>query len=819
MLKMVLAAIGIIATMAAAQTSAIWNGTADTDWYDLAPKIQRKFTITTAEQLAGLARLVNGGNDFSHYTVTLGANIMLNDTTGWQDWGNNPPANSWVTIGYWMTIPFEGTFDGNGFVVSGVYINNESRSILGLFGVTNGRGVVKNLGVIASFVRAFGQAGGLVARNNGRIENCYAIANAIITSDWNVGVLASLNFGTIVNSYAMGSATGRSSGTLVGTTHGTIRNSYAVGGDRLATPAGSGGSITINSHHLTTPAEQSTFVDWDFDNVWGINPNINNGYPYLRYFVDVAVDWSEQNTFTFNGEEQVPTATARFASGREVAIKISGGEINAGTYTATAELEMPNPNIILLNATKEFTINRARPAPRLIIHNVMAGTPLSMSVTENIGNGEVTYLYSTAENGEYSEITQEAPTEVGDYWAKAIIAETPNSFEAITPVTRFSISNVPIIIVPVQWSEQTEFIYNGSEQGLTATVEGYEILIRGNKETNAGNYTATVELNPFIPNVNLQNNVRTFNIAPRRVSVEWDNETPYTYNRSPQAPTPSAHFYRDDERINLDVSLVGMPPANAGKYRANADFTTQEMRVLGNIILENDTTSFEILRAPLTARLRRSGERIDKDSGGLSEEKLIEILISSLEFFGFVENDEGRDDERDLELVIQREDVSRSLRSSQTFDVGEHIVSISNKADNYAMSLVESMSLVERLLQITISERFLFFEEYPRATAISDAKKSDNRYGIKFAKNPVSEKAEINVMLPNNERATETKIVIYDMTGNAVFASTGSATGTVWDLRNSAGRIVANGTYLVIVEVKGASGKIYAYSARLGVKR
>jgi len=27
---------------------------------------------------------------------------------------------------------------------------------------------------------------------------------------------------------------------------------------------------------------QATFVGWDFDNIWDINPNINNGYPYLK---------------------------------------------------------------------------------------------------------------------------------------------------------------------------------------------------------------------------------------------------------------------------------------------------------------------------------------------------------------------------------------------------------------------------------------------------------------------------------------------------------------------------------------------------------
>jgi uncharacterized repeat protein (TIGR02543 family) len=116
-------------------------------------------------------------------------------------------------------------------------------------------------------------------------------------------------------------------------------------------------------------------------------------------------------------------------------------------------------------------------------------------------------------------------------------------------------------------------------------------------------------------------------------------------------------------------------------------------------------------------------------------------------------------------------------------------------------------------------------------TSIGGVKKSDNCYGIKFAQNIVSDKAEISVVLPDNERVVEAKIAVYDMTGNVVFnsefgmrnsgtigAGSKATTLIVWDLRNNNGRFVANGTYLVVAEVKSASGRVYAYSAKLGVK-
>ena len=110
------------------------------------------------------------------------------------------------------------------------------------------------------------------------------------------------------------------------------------------------------------------------------------------------------------------------------------------------------------------------------------------------------------------------------------------------------------------------------------------------------------------------------------------------------------------------------------------------------------------------------------------------------------------------------------------------------------------------------------------ATSISNVDRGNRRHGIRFATNPVDDNAEISVVLPASAASTgsaTTNIVIYDMAGNVVFECRDAmhCVSTRWDLRNQAGRIVANGTYLVIAEVKSASGKTYTYSARLGVKR
>jgi hypothetical protein len=67
----------------------------DINWYNF----KSEFIINTDEELARIAKFVNNGNDFSGKTVKLVADIMLNDTTNWQNWANNPPANEWIPIG------------------------------------------------------------------------------------------------------------------------------------------------------------------------------------------------------------------------------------------------------------------------------------------------------------------------------------------------------------------------------------------------------------------------------------------------------------------------------------------------------------------------------------------------------------------------------------------------------------------------------------------------------------------------------------------------------------------------------------------------
>ncbi len=298
MFKSIKGLLAVLAIAAGAQAQgSVWDGSADTDWYDGA---ETEFIITTAEQLAGLAELVNDGDDMSGKTITLGADIILNDTTGWQNWDASAPDNEWTPIGnnsgYNMTYKFSGTFDGAEFVVSGVYINN-SDNYQGLFGVVAG-GTIKNLGVAASYVKGNYAVGGLAgySDDNGTIENCYATGN-VTGIEANTGGLVGYNRrGIIENSYAEGNVSGSNSvGGLVGwIEESVIQNCYATGEVTVGDDGFGGGGLVgsnlesvINNCHATGKV---TIEDGSFGGGGLVGGNYNGTIEYSYAVGNVTGD-------------------------------------------------------------------------------------------------------------------------------------------------------------------------------------------------------------------------------------------------------------------------------------------------------------------------------------------------------------------------------------------------------------------------------------------------------------------------------------------------------------------------------------------------
>ena len=173
-------------TAFAADTMDTWDGTADTSWYD---ENKTEFHLQTAEQLAGMAKLVNDNTaNFKDKTVYLDNDLDLG-------------GHEWISIGNGANTAwgsFQGIFDGQSHVVYNLYSheglksenkdNNNNLYRNGLFGAIY-NATVQNLG----------------------IENADIVIPMNDTSTYGKGILVDwMTHSTIKNCYTTGSITGGS---------------------------------------------------------------------------------------------------------------------------------------------------------------------------------------------------------------------------------------------------------------------------------------------------------------------------------------------------------------------------------------------------------------------------------------------------------------------------------------------------------------------------------------------------------------------------------------------------------------------------------
>ncbi|MCC5827666.1 InlB B-repeat-containing protein, partial [Alkalimonas sp.] len=270
-------------------------------------------------QIGSLANLVWLAEDTArwsgHYTQT--ADINMATTISWD------AGHGWSPIGT-MATNFTGVYQGGGHRITNLFIHRPSESRIGLFGQTNGATISK-LGLVHPQVTGMGNVGTLVGLTEGgtSISESFARGGSVNGSDSFVGGLVGRTFSqadTITNAYAQvrvlgGVGADRESAGLVGANSATLTNSYAAGEVRVnEVDVGFGNFIRLSNglvRHVMgsylnnfydtdisghsgnasgrtgkTTAEMRdvmTFIDWDFDDVWGIHAARNNGYPYLRW--------------------------------------------------------------------------------------------------------------------------------------------------------------------------------------------------------------------------------------------------------------------------------------------------------------------------------------------------------------------------------------------------------------------------------------------------------------------------------------------------------------------------------------------------------
>lgn len=113
------------------------EGNYSTSWYN---GNQSEYEVSSSEEFAGLAYLVNKGYTFKGKTVKLTKDISLE--------GKN-----WSTIGIEDSKPFKGTFDGQGHVITDVYVSDQKDDQVnyGLWGCVN-EATIRNLTIKGNVV-------------------------------------------------------------------------------------------------------------------------------------------------------------------------------------------------------------------------------------------------------------------------------------------------------------------------------------------------------------------------------------------------------------------------------------------------------------------------------------------------------------------------------------------------------------------------------------------------------------------------------------------------------------------------------------------
>lgn len=126
----------------------IWSGTTSKTYAGGTGTEEDPYLISTGGQLALLVSSCAGGERHKGEYYKLTHNIILNDTSydNWQD-----DANQWYYASH-MQWGFEGTLDGDGHIVSGLYCQNDQLSYIycGIIPVLSVGGVVKNIGLVNS---------------------------------------------------------------------------------------------------------------------------------------------------------------------------------------------------------------------------------------------------------------------------------------------------------------------------------------------------------------------------------------------------------------------------------------------------------------------------------------------------------------------------------------------------------------------------------------------------------------------------------------------------------------------------------------------
>ena len=446
--------------------ASMWDGKTLTE---ITPNADGVYEVRTGAELAWVASEVNKGNAVSR--VKLMNDISL---------GNN----EWTPIGN-NYKEFVGEFDGNGHVVSDLYINNKSGR-QALFGTVR-KATITDLGVKGSVTSNQQYAAGLVAYayENTVISRCFSAVD-VTTSSKVAGILANpqfetititdcYNVGNITATAANGIASGISNSCLQQGKSPKITNCYNVGRIIGATRSGAISDTTkadaiVNCYYLKdctsngkttgfgTEKTESEMKAAEMVALLGASfhadsANINSGYPILawQYWGETTYTWSEDNgsvtavhaALNNPNEVEEETVNTVYSVVKAATCDVKGEGKFVATFTKFAATEktvdIPATGHKWGKPTYEWSADHSTLTGKVVCEkdgsHVHTEKVNSTAVTENATcteKGKVTYTAEFGEN-EYGFTTQTAVVEnavLGHDWGETEYTWNSNNSEA-----------------------------------------------------------------------------------------------------------------------------------------------------------------------------------------------------------------------------------------------------------------------------------------------------------------------------------------------------------------------------------------------------
>lgn len=254
----------------------VWDGSVAETYAGGNGSEENPYQISNGAELAKLSQDVNNGMTFKDVFFELTDDIILNkdvmDENG-KLTNDSANLNIWIPIGDRanqedQSLPitsFNGSFNGNGYEISGVYINTSDKKYSGLFACIEGR--IANVGITNSYIAGQDYCGGICGYLvSGSISNCYN--KGTIKGSQNTGGLIGFSAGKISDCYNSGLIIGMNfTGGIVGQAHScSVSNCYNTG--------------TVKAIYPNTLASAGGIVGWSgpsFPYNYTINNCFNKG--------------------------------------------------------------------------------------------------------------------------------------------------------------------------------------------------------------------------------------------------------------------------------------------------------------------------------------------------------------------------------------------------------------------------------------------------------------------------------------------------------------------------------------------------------------